>query len=163
MYLRSRDLRLLNHKVFWAHQLFRHAGMDVTLPFYFLASHSGCAHLFAYHSTISHFTSIMTEWRNDSWVYSGAPALCKPVDRLQFTLKPLGMKRQAAGGNNRAIIFFATCAAVKYFPHIYPVFLPKDFLVASLHGKQSAQLRKKSLDTRGQCKSCCSSGDRCWA
>lgn len=76
--------------------------------------------------------------------------LAKPVDRLQLTLELLGAMQQAADGNKRAIVFFSTCAAVEYFRHIYPVLLPIDFLVASLHGKQSAQVREKNLDSFSQ-------------
>ncbi|KAK3321115.1 P-loop containing nucleoside triphosphate hydrolase protein [Cercophora scortea] len=61
------------------------------------------------------------------------PALCELLEKLEP--RP-----------QRAIVFFSTCFAVKYFSRVLPGILPAGFSVASLHGKLEPQVREKNFE-----------------
>jgi len=61
------------------------------------------------------------------------PALCQLLENLD--------PRPA-----RAIVFFSTCFAVKYFARVLPSILPPGFNVVSLHGKLEPQVREKNFE-----------------
>lgn len=45
----------------------------------------------------------------------------------------------------KSIIFFSTCAAVDYFQHILPLFLPEGYACVPLHGKHPSKVRQKNF------------------
>ncbi|KAJ4306724.1 ATP-dependent rRNA helicase spb4 [Collariella sp. IMI 366227] len=61
------------------------------------------------------------------------PALCQLLEKLEP--RP-----------QRAIVFFSTCFAVKYFARVLHGVLPEGFSTVSLHGKLEPQVREKNFE-----------------